>query len=116
MNDGSPGGESVLDMAKRFAGAELQRYLAAKVQYLLLYVDALPLHRNRRTPKLAQRTCVCTVQRSSFASGVSQRHYDEALGTPTPPYSSQSFVASGSNAVTIYIALSLDTVILRVRT
>eukprot|EP00752_Nemacystus_decipiens_P009752 g8709.t1 len=31
VNDGNPGGESVLDMAKRFSGAELQRYLAAKV-------------------------------------------------------------------------------------
>eukprot|EP00903_Cladosiphon_okamuranus_P020913 g19205.t1 len=30
VNDGNPGGESVLDMAKRFSGAELQRYLAAK--------------------------------------------------------------------------------------
>ena len=33
VNDGNPGGESVLDMAKRFSGAELQRYLAAKVVY-----------------------------------------------------------------------------------
>lgn len=31
VNDGGPTGESVLDMAKRFSGAELQRYLAAKV-------------------------------------------------------------------------------------
>ncbi|CAM9809520.1 unnamed protein product, partial [Pylaiella littoralis] len=30
VNDGSPGGESVLDMARRFSGPELQRYLAAK--------------------------------------------------------------------------------------
>lgn len=32
VNDGNPGGESVLDIAKRFSGPELQRYLAAKVQ------------------------------------------------------------------------------------
>lgn len=31
VNDGSPAGESVLDMARRFSGPELQRYLAAKV-------------------------------------------------------------------------------------
>lgn len=31
VNDGSPGGESVLDMARRFSSPELQRYLAAKV-------------------------------------------------------------------------------------
>ncbi|CAN0345620.1 unnamed protein product [Ectocarpus sp. 12 AP-2014] len=30
VNDGSPAGESVLDMARRFSGPELQRYLAAK--------------------------------------------------------------------------------------
>ncbi|CAN0486051.1 unnamed protein product, partial [Laminaria digitata] len=30
VNDGTPNGESVLDMAKRFSGPELQRYIAAK--------------------------------------------------------------------------------------
>ncbi|CAM9391757.1 unnamed protein product [Scytosiphon promiscuus] len=30
VNDGVPGGESVLDMARRFSSPELQRYLAAK--------------------------------------------------------------------------------------
>lgn len=35
VNDGNPGGESVFDMAKRFSGAELQRYLAAKVRLVV---------------------------------------------------------------------------------
>lgn len=39
VNDGNPGGESVLDMAKRFSGAELQRYLAAKVLLLYNYLE-----------------------------------------------------------------------------
>ena len=68
VNDGNPGGESVLDMAKRFSGAELQRYLAAKVVYGYVLGQPPCLDGNqyfKQTPKLntytkmIRSTCAC---------------------------------------------------------